>query len=116
MLLSDANVILTADQVASLSSKPDENIGKSVGISAVNSKRQDAAPHGRRRRPPLQGLGRDVAAEMRAVEVDFLNRDIRRTARGGQIFRPRSDAQHASAVGHDSLARPRGAGVENLDA
>src|SRR6266704_1605550 len=106
----------SAPTTTALLPKPDENIRESLGISAVFSLRQDAALHGRRRRPPLQRLRRDVAAEMRAVKFDSFNRRIRRTTRSGQIFRPSSDAQHASAVGHDLLARPRRARVENLDA
>ena len=59
-------------------------------------------------------LRRDVAAEMRAVEMDFLHGGVGGGLRGFQILAQRRHAEDAAAVGDDLAVLQRRAGVENF--
>jgi hypothetical protein len=62
----------------------------------------------------LKRLRRDVAAEMRAVEMDFFHGGVSRRLRGFQILRPGRHAKNAPAIRDDFISAFRRAGVKNF--
>ena len=61
-----------------------------------------------------QGFGRDVVAELCAVETNFLHRGVGGGLRAFQILAQRGYAQHAATVRDDIVPCPGGAGMENF--
>src|SRR5688572_29000575 len=59
-------------------------------------------------------FGGNVAAEMRALELNSLNCRVSRRLRRRQVFRPRRYAQHATAICDDVFPCLRRAGMEDF--